>query len=110
MLAPLLIAAAAVPQAGTAPEPPPEDIIVIARKFDRVMLALRKTGTGSLSCTVRRSSGDPEIDALSCLGATTCAETIEVTRDNRSALEDCIKTERTRMIADLVAARTAVAP
>jgi hypothetical protein len=60
---------------------------------------------GTTSCTVRRSSEDPEIDSLSCLGATTCAGTIPVTRDNRGALEDCIRTERTRMIADLFAAR-----
>jgi hypothetical protein len=107
-LAPLLLVAAAA-------EPPPlddtvEDIVVIARKFESVTLALRKTGTGSIDCKVTRSSGDREIDQLSCLAATSCSTRVAVSRSNRLALEDCIKAERLTMISDLVAARQPKAP
>jgi hypothetical protein len=111
MAAPLLLAAAEPPP-GNIPNDMPEDIVVIARKFDRVTLALRKTGSGALSCSIQRSSGDPEIDGLSCEAASDCSTQMIVSRANRHALEDCIKAERLKMITSLAARQGAheVAP
>jgi hypothetical protein len=99
----LLMAAAA-----TAPEP--EDIVVIARKFEQVTITLEQMSDGALRCKVERSSGDPEVDTLSCAAATTCAGRIQLSRANRKALADCGREERSRMIADLAAARQPKAP
>jgi hypothetical protein len=96
---PALMLAAAV--AATAPVPDEADIIVLARKLEKVGVTLERMSTGELRCSIADSSGDPELDALSCQAALKCLETIPLARANRKALAACGKEERSRLLADL---------
>jgi hypothetical protein len=71
----ILLAALAFVAAQQASPPPAaeEDIVVIGRRVRRLRYSIkadRKTGIGI--CRVKKSSGDPEIDALACDAGRAC--------------------------------------
>jgi hypothetical protein len=81
--------------------PVEDDIVVLARKLEKVGVTLSRMSTGELRCSIADSSGDAELDALSCQAALKCLETIPLSRANRKALAACGKTERSRLLAEL---------
>jgi hypothetical protein len=98
ILSTLLLAATA---AATAPVPEEADIVVLSRKLEKVGVTLERMSSGELRCSIADSSGDPELDALSCQAALKCLETIPLSRANRKALAACGKEERSRLLANL---------
>jgi hypothetical protein len=101
MLALTLLVAAAQTSAPAAAPPVEDDIVVLARKLEKVGVTLERMSTGELRCRVSDSSGDPELDALSCQAALKCLETIPLSRANKKALAACGKEVRSRLLADL---------
>ncbi|MEA3054245.1 MAG: hypothetical protein QOG72_3148 [Sphingomonadales bacterium] len=70
----ILLAALAVAAAQEASPPPAEeDIVIVGQRIRKLRYSIkpdRKTGIGV--CRVKRSSGDPEIDALACEAGRAC--------------------------------------
>jgi hypothetical protein len=67
---------------GTQQAPPPAapeatapsgEIVVAARRLARLDLSVRYDRRGQVTCRVKRSSGDPAVDALACAATRECA-------------------------------------
>ncbi len=125
----LLMSAAPVAQA-VAPVPPAapdaaavnEEVVVIGQKFRNWKVSL-KTHKGVPQCTVKVSSGDPELDKIGCDALTICMAEIRAQHDNKAErrvsgderrekrvsvnqqLSSCFKEHRDTAFAELAARR-----
>lgn len=58
----------------TAPSPPPPpDVVVVGERLKQLRFSARVDRQGRVVCRIRRSSGDPAIDALPCAAVRDCA-------------------------------------
>lgn len=105
-----LLLAAATSSAPAAAAQLEDDIVVLSRKLEKVGVTLERMNTGEHRCSIADSSGDAELDALSCQAALKCLETITLSRANRKALATCGKAERSRLLADLADQRKQTNP
>ena len=119
-LAPVLAFAQATP----VPLPPEEDVVVIGRRLDKWRGDIRTTASRT-SCTTKRSTGDPEIDAVGCTAMERCwpdvlprikaAQVKGIAKAERKRLETaagnafaaCVKPQRATLIEALRARRAA---
>ena len=89
--------------AASAPVAPPAieegEIVVIANKF-KTWRGTWKSRKGQLTCKTRKSSGDREVDALSCEHLIACATPI-VPQMQAVADAKLPKAERNRQMAEL---------
>lgn len=105
-----LLLAAATSSTPAATVPLEDDIVVLSRKLEKVGVTLERLSTGEHRCSIADSSGDAELDALSCQAALKCLETIPLSRANRKPLAACGKEERSRLLADLADQRRQTNP
>lgn len=82
----LLLAAATPGQA--VPPPVSDDIVVMGQRLKRFRFVTKTDRrTGIRRCIVKRSSGDPQLDAYICQGALACARTVQKAEDARPCME-----------------------
>ena len=110
-----MIRALALMLLAAAPEAPPEtvatsDIVVLTKRLDSVLFkwnAVQIDGVRTMQfCTVVRSSGDREVDAITCRATEACLPLIDrIRRQRRALFDDCLSDNRRRMISELFDAR-----
>lgn len=125
-----LLALALLAQAATTPPPPPkitpipsperplgpdvgvgtdelgEEIVIIARKLRLVHVHLQRLATGgSANCTVLKSSGDSEVDLLTCEAAKTCATKHPDRKTPTEVMIQCTRDEQARRVEELAEKR-----
>ena len=98
-----------------APAAPPEtvataDIVVLTKRLDSVLFKWNATETGGVRtmqfCTIVRSSGDREVDAITCRATEACLPVIDrIRRQRRPLFDTCLGDTRRRMISELFDAR-----
>ena len=108
-LALALLAAQALPEA------PPEsvattDIVVLSKKLDSVVFkwnAREADGIRRMAfCTIVRSSGDNEVDAITCRATEACLPLIpRIRRQRQSLFDKCLTDTRHRMVSELFDSR-----
>ena len=99
-----------------------EEVVVIGQKFRNWKVSL-KTHKGVPQCTVKISSGDPELDKIGCDALTICMAEIRAQHDNKAErhvggdvrrekhlsvnqqLSRCFKEKRDTAFAELAARR-----
>jgi hypothetical protein len=126
----MLARAAAVPPPPPAPPPPPkvtpvpapdrplgpdvgvgtdelsEEIVIIARKLRMVHVRNTLMGPkGPVICTVLRSSGDAEVDMLTCEAAKTCRLKFSERVPPGDLMQQCTKDEQARLVEELAEKR-----
>lgn len=77
----LLLAVQATP-------PPPTDVVVMGERLKRLRFTARADKQGRVTCRIKRSSGDPAIDALSCAAVQDC---VSRPLHDVAAMEGCVK-------------------
>ncbi|MBB3034285.1 hypothetical protein [Alteriqipengyuania lutimaris] len=68
----LLLAAPAAPVALPAANEPEVDIVVVARRLDRIAFNVAQDREGSWHCSMNGSSGNPKLDSRMCKEVTDC--------------------------------------
>jgi hypothetical protein len=108
-----LLLAFAVAQAAAVAEPAAsDDIVVLAQKLKNtrfVWKASDKSGAWKLkSCKIKQSSGDKEIDAITCRATEQCLSTLPLgAKTMPPAFTACLTDRRSALIAELAARRSA---
>ena len=87
-------------------EPPQQEIVVLSKKLDAVQFrwnASEDHGVRTMtSCDIVRSSGDKDVDAITCLATAACLPVLDKVRRQRKSLFDtCLTETRRRMITEL---------
>jgi hypothetical protein len=125
-----MVALALLAQAATMPPPPPkitpipspdrplgpdigvgtdeigEEIVILARKLRLVHVhLLRMSAKGNATCTVLRSSGDSEVDLLTCEAAKACAVKLPDRRTPAEQMIQCTRDEQARRVEELAQKR-----
>ena len=99
----LLLAQATV----TTPPPEPvaeggDEIVILARKLKLVHVNLLRTGHGRPGiCTVLKSSGDAEVDKLTCEAAVACTLKLPDRSTPVDAMSACTREEQARRVEEL---------
>ncbi|PZU46514.1 MAG: hypothetical protein DI568_11965 [Sphingomonas sp.] len=103
LLPALLLAQATV----TTPPPEPateggDEIVILARKLKLVHVNLLRTGHGRPGiCTVLKSSGDAEVDKLTCEAAVACTLKLPDRSTPVDAMSACTREEQARRVEEL---------
>jgi hypothetical protein len=89
-----------------------QEIVVLAQKLKStrfVWKASDKTGVWKLTtCKVRKSSGDKDVDAISCRAVADCLVAIPLgAKTLPPAFQECLGERRSKLIEALAARRTA---
>jgi hypothetical protein len=98
-----------------AAEPPVRDIVVMNRMLDAVVFRWRGDKVDGqfrmTSCYIVRSSGDAEVDAITCKSTRECLVVLPGLRKQRgkSPFDACLTRTRKRMITELFDARAQAA-
>lgn len=107
----LLTSAASPP-----PEPPSgHDIVVMNRMLDAVVFKWQGDKVDGefrmVSCDIVRSSGDAEVDAITCMSTRECLSVLPGLRKQgrKARFDDCLTATRKRMITELFDARALAA-
>ncbi len=105
----LLLTQAAPEAAAVEPE-----IVVLAQKLKStrfVWKASDKSGAWKLSkCRIKKSSGDKEVDAITCKAVEQCLHTMPIgAKQIPAEFSTCLTERRGALIADLAAQRAAAA-
>jgi hypothetical protein len=112
-LASLLILALGSPSAVSAQDTSVEDeIVVIARKFKEMRFVWKANDASGQwrleKCRITKSSGDKEIDRLSCQALESCLPTMPTgSKEPPASFDACLTTKRRAMIAELARKRAA---
>jgi hypothetical protein len=94
------------PDVGVGTDDLGEEIVIIARKLRLVHVHLQRVaGGGAAGCTVLRSSGDAEVDLLTCEAAKSCAVKFPDRRTPVEQMIQCTKDEQARRVEELAAKR-----
>lgn len=126
----LMAQAAAAPLPPPAPPPPPkitpipspdrplgpdvgvgtdeigEEIVIIARKLRLVHVHLLRTAAGgAASCSILKSSGDSEVDQLTCEAAKACTVKHPDRKTPAQVMIDCTRDEQARRVEELAEKR-----
>jgi hypothetical protein len=111
-----LLSAVAEPPAKAPAETPPErDIVVMNRMLDAVVYKWRGEKVDGefrvASCDIVRTSGDAEVDAITCAATRECLSVLPgLRKQGRVAKFDtCLTSTRRRMITELFDARALAA-
>lgn len=72
MIASLILLATQPAAAAAEPASAANDIVIIGQKVRKLKFRLKADKAGKVTCRIKRSSGDPEIDALACHAARAC--------------------------------------
>ena len=107
----LALALLAAAPAEEPPEvPPQQDIVVLSKKLDAVRFrwdAHDDHGVWRMTvCDIVRSSGDRDVDAITCRATEACLPTLDhIRRQRRGLFDTCLTDTRRRMITELFDAR-----
>jgi hypothetical protein len=83
-----------------------EEIVIIARKLRMVNVHILRVGYGKPAlCTVMKSSGDAEVDDLTCQAAVTCSVKLPDRKTPADILTGCTKDEQARLVEELAEKR-----
>ncbi len=83
-----------------------EEIVILARKLRLVHVHLLRTSArGDATCTVMRSSGDSEIDLLTCEAARACAVKLPDRKTPADRMIQCTREEQARRVEELALKR-----
>ncbi|MGL6042590.1 MAG: hypothetical protein ACRC1J_01565 [Sandaracinobacteroides sp.] len=83
-----------------------EEIVIIARKLRMVNVHLTRIGRGRPAlCAVLRSSGDAEVDALTCEAAVACSLSLPYRDTPPETMNQCARDEQARLIELLAQSR-----
>lgn len=94
------------PDVGVGTDDLGEEIVIIARKLRLVHVHLQRLATGgAATCTVLRSSGDSEVDQLTCEAAKACATKFPDRKTPPQVMIDCTKDEQARRVEELAEKR-----
>ena len=101
---------AAAPVEAAPDLPPQQEIVVLSKKLDAVRFRWNATedhGVRTLaSCEIVRSSGDKDVDTITCRATEACLPVLDKVRRQRKPLFDtCLTQTRRRMITELFDAR-----
>lgn len=98
-----------------AAEPPVRDIVVMNRMLDAVVFRWQGDKVDGefrmTSCDIVRSSGDAEVDAITCKSTRECLSVLPGLRKPRgkSPFDTCLTTTRKRLVTELFDARALAA-
>ncbi len=114
-----MIVALTLLAAATAAPPPEEaparDIVVMNRMLDAVVFKWQGDKVDGefrmVSCDIVRSSGDAEVDAITCMSTRECLSVLPGLRKQgrKARFDDCLTATRKRMITELFDARALAA-
>jgi len=103
-----------------APERPPDpdigvgteelggEIVILARKLRLVHVHLLRTSSdGDARCNVLRSSGDAEVDQLTCDAARACAQKWPARNTPAETMIECTRADQARRVEELAGKRIA---
>jgi hypothetical protein len=100
--------------AAQAAMPPPveEEIVVLGQKLETTRFlwkASDKSGSWKLtSCKIKKSSGDKDVDAITCRAVAECLPTLPLnTKRLPTAFSDCLTERRSKLIEALARHRAA---
>jgi ferredoxin len=83
-----------------------DEIVILARKLRLVHVHLLRTGRSSpAKCTILRSSGDTEVDQITCDAAIACARTHPDRNTPAETMNACTKDEQARRVEELAEKR-----
>jgi hypothetical protein len=83
-----------------------EEIVIIARKLRLVHVHLQRRANGeAATCTVLRSSGDDEVDQLTCESAKACAVKLPDRKTPPEQMIQCTRDEQARRVEELAERR-----
>jgi hypothetical protein len=83
-----------------------EEIVILARKLQLVHVHLLRTARGGpASCNILRSSGDSEVDALTCDAAKACAVKLPDRKTPPEQMIQCTREEQARRVEALAEKR-----
>lgn len=94
------------PDVGVGTDELGEEIVIIARKLRMVHVHLQRKANGMpASCTVLKTSGDDEVDQLTCQAAKTCATRFPARDTPAQQMIQCTKDEQARLVEELAEKR-----
>jgi hypothetical protein len=94
------------PDVGVGTDDLGEEIVIIARKLRMVHVHLqRKTNGMPANCTVLKTSGDDEVDQLTCEAAKACAVKFPDRKTPPEQMIQCTKDEQARRVEELAEKR-----
>jgi hypothetical protein len=83
-----------------------EEIVILARKLRLVHVHLLRTShDGDAICNVLRSSGDTEVDQLTCDAAKACAQKLPDRKTPPEKMIQCTREEQARRVEELAERR-----
>jgi hypothetical protein len=94
------------PDIGVGTDEVGEEIVILARKLRLVHVHLLRTSLkGDATCTVLRSSGDSEVDQLTCDSAKACALKLPDRKTPADQMIQCTREEQARRVEELALKR-----
>jgi hypothetical protein len=94
------------PDVGVGTDEVGEEIVIIARKLRLVHVhLLRTSSSGAANCTVLKTSGDSEVDQLTCEAAKACAVKHPDRKTPADVMIQCTKDEQARRVEELAEKR-----
>jgi hypothetical protein len=99
MIAFMLLLAA---QPAVTATPPENEIVIIGQKVRKIKFRLKTDKAGKAVCRIKRSSGDPEIDALACDAARVCMHSA-----SEAAMVACLTPKMNQIPARIAERRSA---
>ncbi len=94
------------PDVGVGTDELGEEIVILARKLRLVHVHLLRTSArGGATCTVLRSSGDAEVDQLTCEAAIACVAKFPDRKTPAETMITCTKDEQARRVEELAEKR-----
>jgi hypothetical protein len=94
------------PDVGVGTDVLDEEIVILARKLRLVHVHLQRSATGApLKCSVLRSSGDSEVDMLTCESAKACATKYPDRKTPAEVMIECTREEQARRVEELAEKR-----
>ncbi|TPE60089.1 hypothetical protein FJQ54_11790 [Sandaracinobacter neustonicus] len=97
----LLAQAATTPPPEAAPDDG-DEIVILARKLKLVQVHLLRTGHGQPGiCTIQKSSGDAEVDKLTCEAAVACTLKLPSRSTPPAEMTACTREEQARRVEEL---------
>jgi hypothetical protein len=83
-----------------------EEIVILARKLRLVQINIPRIGPGRPGpCTVLKSSGDQEVDELTCAAAAACIEKLPARDTSSAEITACTREEQARRVEELAEKR-----